>query len=419
MPAATSDMPVGPVQCSEEVPVTEVPVTSDGNNNVVDDLVNCLNTLNISEPLPQYVQYVYFPIYQTDSVQGTVGSPIPASTPSTEVTSPTTGPNTYKYKIPSGTKIDGRIFVGGVTAGTSEQELKGYFGAYGSVKDVKIIFDKQGLTKGYAFVTFTSNEEATKLIKQADAGQLFLFKEKKLNIGPAIKKRPNYPPSPGEFMFPKVMLYYPPARRHPRLTPYPLPGHRGTGTTSRGEALRKFEPVHANADFVVPGAGMMYTGVNTYPYTYPNGVTYFTPEGVPQTPPFPGHQALLAMPYVQPQPQHYAAAYNTASTGQQWGGQQWRWAGQNPAVTQAAPTYGSPPAYGVEYAYPSPPYPADMGGMMEATPAEVAPMMPAFDPAMQANVTYSVQTPVPAVDYTRTAGMVSWSQGRHVGTGNL
>ncbi|XP_078702822.1 protein boule-like isoform X3 [Branchiostoma floridae x Branchiostoma belcheri] len=358
MPAATSDMPVGPVQCSEEVPVTEVPVTSDGNNNVVDDLVNCLNTLNISEPLPQYVQYVYFPIYQTDSVQGTVGSPIPASTPSTEVTSPTTGPNTYKYKIPSGTKIDGRIFVGGVTAGTSEQELKGYFGAYGSVKDVKIIFDKQGLTKGYAFVTFTSNEEATKLIKQADAGQLFLFKEKKLNIGPAIKKRPNYPPSP--------------------------------------------------ADFVVPGAGMMYTGVNTYPYTYPNGVTYFTPEGVPQTPPFPGHQALLAMPYVQPQPQHYAAAYNTASTGQQWGGQQWRWAGQNPAVTQAAPTYGSPPAYGVEYAYPSPPYPADMGGMMEATPAEVAPMMPAFDPAMQANVTYSVQTPVPAVDYTRTAGMVSW-----------
>ncbi|XP_019630586.1 PREDICTED: protein boule-like isoform X2 [Branchiostoma belcheri] len=371
MPAATSDMPVGPVQCSEEVPVTseEVPVTSDGNNNVVDDLVNCLNTLNISEPLPQYVQYVYFPIYQTDSVQGTVGSPIPASTPSTEVTSPTTGPNTYKYKIPSGTKIDGRIFVGGVTAGTSEQELKGYFGAYGSVKDVKIIFDKQGLTKGYAFVTFTSNEEATKLIKQADAGQLFLFKEKKLNIGPAIKKRPNYPPSP--------------------------------------------------ADFVVPGAGMMYTGVNTYPYTYPNGVTYFTPEGVPQTPPFPGHQALLAMPYVQPQPQHYAAAYNTASTGQQWGGQQWRWAGQNPAVTQAAPTYGSPPAYGVEYAYPSPPYPADMGGMMEATPAEVAPMMPAFDPAMQANVTYSVQTPVPAVDYTRTAGMVSWSQGRHVGTGNL
>ncbi|XP_035689375.1 protein boule-like isoform X2 [Branchiostoma floridae] len=123
----------------------------------------------------------------TDSVQGT--SPIPASTPSTEVTSPSTGPNTYKYKIPSGTKIDGRIFVGGVTAGTSEQELKGYFGAYGTVKDVKIIFDKQGLTKGYAFVTFTSNEEATKLIKQADAGQLFLFKEKKLNIGPAIKKR--------------------------------------------------------------------------------------------------------------------------------------------------------------------------------------------------------------------------------------
>ncbi|XP_078572401.1 uncharacterized protein LOC144859540 isoform X4 [Branchiostoma floridae x Branchiostoma japonicum] len=339
----------------------------------------------------------------TDSVQGT--SPIPASTPSSEVTSPSTGPNTYKYKIPSGTKIDGRIFVGGVTAGTSEQELKGYFGAYGTVKDVKIIFDKQGLTKGYAFVTFTSNEEATKLIKQADAGQLFLFKEKKLNIGPAIKKRPNYPPSPGELMFPKVMLYYPPARRHPRLTPYPLPGHRGTGT-SRGDALRKFEPVHANADFVVPGAGgMVY---NPYPgYAYQNGVAYFTPEGVPQAPPFP-HQALLAMPYVQPQ-QHYApAAYNTPSTGQQWGGQQqWRWAGQNPAVTQAAPTYGSPPAYGVEY-YPSPNYPAEMGGIMEATPAEVAPMMPAFDPAMQANVTYSVQTPVPAVDYTRTAGMVSW-----------
>ncbi|XP_066303124.1 protein boule-like isoform X1 [Branchiostoma lanceolatum] len=363
MPAAACDTPV----CTEEVPSNSQEVPSknnDENNNCcLDDLVNNLTNLNISEPLPQqYPEYVpprcvYYLCYPTDSVQGTVGSPI-TSTPSTEVTSPTTGPNTYKYKIPSGTKIDGRIFVGGVTAGTSEQELKGYFGAYGSVKDVKIIFDKQGLTKGYAFVTFTSNEEATKLIKQADAGQLFLFKEKKLNIGPAIKKRPNYPPSP--------------------------------------------------ADFVVPGAGGMMYNVN-YPYTYQNGVAYFTPEGVPQAPPFPGHQALLAMPYhVQPQ-QHYAAAYNTPSTGQQWGGQQWRWAGQNPAATQAAPSYGSPPAYGVEYAYPSPPYPADhMGGMIEATPAEVAPMMPAFDPAMQANVTYSVQTPVPAVDYTRTAGMVSW-----------
>ncbi|CAH8650700.1 unnamed protein product [Schistosoma rodhaini] len=91
-----------------------------------------------------------------------------------------------------GTLIPNRIFVGGIPSNTNEQELKSFFSSFGHVKDVKIINDRLGASKGsYGFVTFESQEMAEKIIK--DESETLIFKDRKLNIGHAIRKQQIFP----------------------------------------------------------------------------------------------------------------------------------------------------------------------------------------------------------------------------------
>lgn len=106
------------------------------------------------------------------------GSPV--TTPSS---TPLTGGHTPKY----GTIIPSRIFVGGIAANTTDAELKQYFSAFGAVKDTKIITDRAGVSKGYGFVTFESQEDADRIIKKESDN--LIFKDRKLNIGPAVRKQ--------------------------------------------------------------------------------------------------------------------------------------------------------------------------------------------------------------------------------------
>lgn len=92
-------------------------------------------------------------------------------------------PNAPKF----GTLIPNRIFVGGISANTTEAELHSLFSNYGNVKATKIILDRAGVSKGYGFVTFETEEEARKIQKEADN---IILKDRKLNIAPAIKKQP-------------------------------------------------------------------------------------------------------------------------------------------------------------------------------------------------------------------------------------
>jgi len=62
-----------------------------------------------------------------------------------------------------GTVVPNRVFVGGISASTSEAELAQLFSAYGNVKATKIISDRAGVSKGYGFVTFETEEEAKRL----------------------------------------------------------------------------------------------------------------------------------------------------------------------------------------------------------------------------------------------------------------
>jgi len=55
-----------------------------------------------------------------------------------------------------GTLVPNRIFVGGISANTTEGELMQLFSSYGTVKAAKIIQDRAGVSKGYGFITFES-----------------------------------------------------------------------------------------------------------------------------------------------------------------------------------------------------------------------------------------------------------------------
>ena len=56
-----------------------------------------------------------------------------------------------------------RVFVGGISSTTTESELHQLFSAFGNVKQTKIIQDRAGVSKGYGFVTFETEEEARRL----------------------------------------------------------------------------------------------------------------------------------------------------------------------------------------------------------------------------------------------------------------
>lgn len=102
-------------------------------------------------------------------------------------------PNTYPVAepplsyspVPHGVEIPNRVFVGGLAYNTTELELKNFFNQFGNVRDSKIITDRQGISKGYGFVTFDTAEEASKVQEQ---GYLY-YNEKKLNVSKAIRKQ--------------------------------------------------------------------------------------------------------------------------------------------------------------------------------------------------------------------------------------
>jgi len=118
-------------------------------------------------------------MYETCSKMSSAdGSPV--TTPSS---TPLSGGHAPKY----GTIIPSRIFVGGIAANTTDAELKQYFTAFGAVKDTKIITDRAGVSKGYGFVTFETQEDADRIIKKESDN--LIFKDRKLNIGPAVRKQ--------------------------------------------------------------------------------------------------------------------------------------------------------------------------------------------------------------------------------------
>ncbi|XP_040888724.1 protein boule-like [Toxotes jaculatrix] len=172
-----------------------------------------------------------------------------------------------------GTVIPNRIFVGGIDSKVNESDLRHFFSQHGAVKEVKIVIDRSGLSKGYGFVTFETQEDALKILHDANG---ICFKDKKLSIGQAVRKQQ-------------------------------VSGQIKTvHVASPGPAM----PVPMSC-------GTFYLTTSTdYPYTDHNGVTYFhcpsvSPPAQHWPPAPPGMLPQLHQPvYQQPPYHHYQCVPN-------------------------------------------------------------------------------------------------------------
>jgi RNA recognition motif-containing protein len=61
--------------------------------------------------------------------------------------------------------MNNKLFVGGISFNTTENDLEDAFKAHGTVSEVNLITDRMtGKSKGFAFVTMSSPEEAQQAI---------------------------------------------------------------------------------------------------------------------------------------------------------------------------------------------------------------------------------------------------------------
>ncbi|KAM6071125.1 protein boule-like [Chlamydotis macqueenii] len=169
-----------------------------------------------------------------------------------------------------GTVTPNSIFVGGIDVKANENDLREFFAQYGSVEEVKIVNDRAGVSKGYGFITFETQEDAQEILQEA---KKLNYKGKKLNIGPAVRK----------------------------------------------------QQIQSPGSPVVPEGGTMYlTTSSGYPYTYHNGVAYFqTSEVAPAAQPWPSRSVssspvMVAQPVYQSPTYHYQAPTHCSPSQWQW-----------------------------------------------------------------------------------------------------
>ena len=80
-----------------------------------------------------------------------------------------------------------KLFVGGLSWGTDDQGLRAYFEQCGTVEDAKVITDREtGRSRGFGFVTFSSDDEAQNAMEQLNGTTL---DGRSLNVNEAQDRR--------------------------------------------------------------------------------------------------------------------------------------------------------------------------------------------------------------------------------------
>ncbi|KAM5156919.1 deleted in azoospermia-like isoform 2-T2 [Mantella aurantiaca] len=88
------------------------------------------------------------------------------------------------YVLPEGKLVPNTVFVGGIDIRIDHHEIKDYFSKFGTVKEVKIITDRSGVSKGYGFVSYYDDIDVQNIVDSQIS-----FHGKKLKLGPAIRKQ--------------------------------------------------------------------------------------------------------------------------------------------------------------------------------------------------------------------------------------
>lgn len=73
-----------------------------------------------------------------------------------------------------------RLYVGNINYRASEEDLRDLFGQYGNVKSVHLI-ERDGLKKGFGFVEFMSDNEASSAKDELD-GKEFMTRELRVDF---------------------------------------------------------------------------------------------------------------------------------------------------------------------------------------------------------------------------------------------
>ncbi|XP_017715848.1 PREDICTED: deleted in azoospermia protein 4-like, partial [Rhinopithecus bieti] len=196
------------------------------------------------------------------------------------------------YVVPEGRIMPNTVFVGGIDDKMAEAEIKSFFGRYGSVKEVKIITDQTGVSKGYGFVSFFNDVDVQKIVES----QVHI-QGKKLKLGPAIRKQnlcayhvqPRRlvfnPPPPPQFRNvwsnPNAETY-----RQPRVTlnpitqyvqPYPsYPNSPGHGIIGYQLPVYNYQAYPTYPD----SPGQVITGYHLPVYNYQSATNPVTPNTV-------------------------------------------------------------------------------------------------------------------------------------------
>ncbi|KAM4705133.1 deleted in azoospermia-like [Rhinophrynus dorsalis] len=109
------------------------------------------------------------------------------------------------YVLPEGKIMPNTVFVGGIDIRMDEIEIRDFFARFGTVKEVKIITDRTGVSKGYGFVSFYDEVDVQKIVDSQ-----IHFHGKKLKLGPAIRKMQNV----GIYVQNRPVVLSPPAQFH-------------------------------------------------------------------------------------------------------------------------------------------------------------------------------------------------------------
>jgi RNA recognition motif-containing protein len=76
--------------------------------------------------------------------------------------------------------LQSRLYVGNINYRASEEDLRDLFGQYGNVKSVHLI-ERDGLKKGFGFVEFMSDSEASSAKSELD-GKEFMTRELRVDF---------------------------------------------------------------------------------------------------------------------------------------------------------------------------------------------------------------------------------------------
>jgi RNA recognition motif-containing protein len=99
--------------------------------------------------------------------------------------------------------INHRVFVGSLQVDVTEEIIKKVFEKVEPklpIRDIKIVRESNGQSKGYGFVTYANEEDAQKVINKPPGA--FGYKTRQWNIAPAVRR---FPP----LVAPSNVLYYP------------------------------------------------------------------------------------------------------------------------------------------------------------------------------------------------------------------